>query len=101
VLFLLIQEYKCQEIYYKKNYMHQSVTFIYIFYSINCKTVTGSALNVVGGMGVGGGGSEAAEDMSCSVWKQLTRISLKQHCAMLGKLRLRDCNLTGSQVTYI
>jgi len=40
----------------------------------------------------------AAEDMSYSAWKQVTRISLKQHCALLGQLRLRDCNLTGSQL---
>jgi hypothetical protein len=32
-----------------------------------------------------GGGAEAAEDVSYRAWKQLTRISLKQHCAMLGK----------------
>jgi hypothetical protein len=33
-----------------------------------------------------------------SVWKQLTRISMKQHCVMLRKLRLKDCSLNGYQV---
>jgi len=45
-----------------------------------------------------GAAAAAAEDISYSVQKQLTRISLKQHCAMLGKLRLRDCNLIGFQI---
>jgi len=43
-------------------------------------------------------GAAAAEDMSYSAWKQVIRISLKQHCTLLGQLRLRDCNLTGSQI---
>jgi hypothetical protein len=46
----------------------------------------------------GDGEAEAADGIYYSVWKQLIRISLMKHCAMLGKCRLRDCNLNGSQV---
>jgi len=61
---------------------------LYIFsIQLSTKKVTGnspgSPLNVVEGVG-GWDAATAAEDMSYSAWKQVIRISLKQHCTLLG-----------------